>query len=783
MKLFSLFYVLIFACTLLSAQVKDTSHILKRPSEFSLFSSDDTLTRNDYLLSIEKVFQTLNKASVLSQPVPSIMAIAEKLAEDDSAIHIINDRLNSNDRGLNVRNLQMFTIILKQINKNSKAFAKELSEHDSILNGFKQQILDLRKDTVIRHIFRDSLLRASFRPELLQLRTKWKKTDSLVKYLSRLIDNTQAHTSNNIITTDELEIQSENLMAATGSRIFKKEKKYLWQSENKKPYPSLTEQFKKSVTSEKKITRYYFSHSHNQLFFLLLTGLVFFFWIFYNFKSLKKLNKTATLQSFEFKYINGFPVFATLVFMLCLAPLYDLDAPFIFIATVGFLLMLSLTFSFWKRLPRKVFYPWGVFVLLYLLQIFSRYLGLPFYMNRWLLLILNSLSVLLGLYAAQRYIKQYRQHRFLTLTAGLYILFNFLAVVCNLFGRVTLMQILGSTGTYAFIQTAGLLVFIPLVTEAFLLQIQSSRIRKEYPDDFNHAEIRRGISRLVVFWAFVIWLIVFATNLNIYNSVFEGITKILSATRRIGSFSFTIGGILLFLVIMWAANFLQKYIAYFFGDIGDDAIFNNKGQRSRLMITRLVLLVAGFFLAVSASGLAIDRVTVILGALSVGIGLGLQSIVNNFVSGIILIFDRTLRIGDTVEIGDKKGRVKEITMRSSTLLTAEGAEVIIPNGDILSHNFVNWSLSDNHIRVELTFNVDKLIDPDDMSATIMEIIKSSPDVLAQKEPEVFINTITSQSTQLKIYFWCKEVTKKETARSEVYSAIYRHLLEKGIKIL
>ena len=141
MKLFSLFYVLIFACTSLSAQVKDTSHILKRPSEFSLFSSDDTLTRNDYLLSIEKVFQTLNKASVLSQPVPSIMAIGEKLAEDDSAIHIINDRLNSNDRGLNVRNLQMFTTILKQINKNSKAFAKELSEHDSILNGFKQQIL------------------------------------------------------------------------------------------------------------------------------------------------------------------------------------------------------------------------------------------------------------------------------------------------------------------------------------------------------------------------------------------------------------------------------------------------------------------------------------------------------------------------------------------------------------------------------------------------------------------------------------------------------------------
>jgi small-conductance mechanosensitive channel len=277
-------------------------------------------------------------------------------------------------------------------------------------------------------------------------------------------------------------------------------------------------------------------------------------------------------------------------------------------------------------------------------------------------------------------------------------------------------------------------------------------------------------------------MIVFATNLNIYNAISESISEVLSTTRSIGSFSFTLGGILLFLAIMWAANFLQKYIAYFFGDIGDESVFNNKAQRSRLMITRLVLLVVGFLLAISASGLAIDRITVILGALSVGIGLGLQNIVNNFVSGIILIFDRTLRIGDTVEIGDKKGRVKEITMRSSTLLTSEGAEVIIPNGDILSHNFVNWSLSDNYIRVDLTFTVDKLVTSDEMRSVIMEVMKSSPDLMAKKEPEIFVNTITYQSTQLKIYFWCIDVTKRERARSKIYSAIYHYLMEKGIKV-
>ena len=220
--------------------------------------------------------------------------------------------------------------------------------------------------------------------------------------------------------------------------------------------------------------------------------------------------------------------------------------------------------------------------------------------------------------------------------------------------------------------------------------------------------------------------------MNLYNLLSFKITKLLSTSHAIGSFSFTLGGIILFLAIMWAANFLQKYIAYFFGDVGDDSSFNDKSQRSRLMITRLVLLVAGFLLAVAASGLPIDRITVILGALSVGIGLGLQNIVNNFVSGIILIFDRSLRIGDTVEIGDKKGRVKEISMRSSTLLTPEGAEVIIPNGDILSHNFVNWSLSNNNMRIEISFNTDQVGISEEISKAVVEIIKSSPECLYKK---------------------------------------------------
>jgi potassium efflux system protein len=202
------------------------------------------------------------------------------------------------------------------------------------------------------------------------------------------------------------------------------------------------------------------------------------------------------------------------------------------------------------------------------------------------------------------------------------------------------------------------------------------------------------------------------------------------------------------------------------------------------MVTRLNLLIAGFLLAVAASGLPVDRITVILGALGVGIGLGLQSIVNNFVSGVILIFDRPLRIGDTVDIGDKRGRVKEIGIRTSTLLTEEGAEVIIPNGDVLSHNIINWTLNDNHVRQSLSFTIDKPSNLQDIGPdAIKEIVLKNPNVLEQRQPEVMMNTISSKTIELKIFFWIKDFNKGNLTSGEVKAAIYEHLEKKGLNIL
>ncbi|MGN6249557.1 MAG: hypothetical protein ACTHNG_14485, partial [Ginsengibacter sp.] len=270
MKRFLALIFFLFSSTFVSAQRNDSISLPPAPSAPSLFSTKDTITKNDYLLSLEKVFQVLNKASVLSQPVPSILEVSGKMDDDDSAIALIKERLNGDRRLLNIRNLQMLSIILKQINKDSKGYSLELNNYDSIFNGVKNDILALRNDTLLRRILKEPALRDSFTEQLSQLRMKWKKTDSLLRNVHLLISTNQARASDNQITTNELRLQTQTLISTTGSRVFSKESPFLWQYKQAEQTPGVTANFKKNLQSERKITFYYFAHTDNQLLVLLV---------------------------------------------------------------------------------------------------------------------------------------------------------------------------------------------------------------------------------------------------------------------------------------------------------------------------------------------------------------------------------------------------------------------------------------------------------------------------------------------------------------------------------
>jgi potassium efflux system protein len=769
---------------------RDRKKYEHRKFDSTLFMENTAATRSDYLESVEKVLLLLDEVPLTLGSMADLDDLQTRLTQEQSALALLRSRMSQSEKTFNIRNLQMFNTLLDELHRNETDYTHRLIAYDNRVDTVRKQIAGLKKDTLMLHIFRDTALRASFTDQLDSLRDKWRQADSLIKTSSTDIDDLKALSSENTIAIEELTTKVDNELKAVGGRAFGKERPYLWEPSAITPPTPTNTGFVNSINSEQKLVKYYFSNTRNKRFWLLLTGLAFFYWVYFNFRSLRRLNALNFLDEFHFLFLRPWPIAGTFVFLLSLAPLFDIHAPAIYIESTQFLMMLVLSVIFYRLLPTDLFRGWCIFLLLFLLMPLIRILGIPAHWERWADLLQSIASValgIIGLVVRKRWIPGPDQRfsgaraNFIISAVGLYILLNGTSIVCNFAGRVTLSQIFADTAVYSLAQIVSLTVFVRIVVECFLLQIQSSRVRKKYPVHFDFGPIARSVTRGTAVLAILLWLIVFTTNLNLFDAINDWLTTALTTARTVGSFSFTLGGIALFAGIIWIANFLQRYITYFFGDVGDDAAMDDKGQRSRLLVMRLILLTLGFLLAVAASGLSVDRLTVILGALSVGIGLGLQSIVNNFISGVILIFDRPLRIGDTVEIGDKRGKVREIGIRSSRLLTEDGAEVIIPNGDVLSHNIVNWTLSNNYARVSLQFNVAKPANPDDLNPdTIRAIVKKNDNVLDRRDPEVLISNVTAKQLSLRIFFWCKDFNKVPHTTGEVQSDIYQYLESKQL---
>jgi len=773
-----LLVMLFFNSTQILAQQKKTA---KNTSDLSYLTDSTVLSKSDYLLRLGKVFETINQVEVTTSSFYLLEPIAGHLKQDEAAIALMKKRLSQGDRTLNVQNLQMYQTLLDELENNNVRCLADLQGYEKKLNSLKTQILGLRKDTVLMKIFRTDSLKRMFKTEFVELGKKRIVMDSLIKSNTSLINSLQARTSANIINIRELTYTAGNQLSSVSIKAFSKERRYLWESVDKPANKKVG--FQRFMESEQQISTYYFEYTQGTRFLLLLLGFAFFFWVYFNFKSLKQRDRLESVKGLNLVFIRPKPYLATVIFILTLAPVFDLLAPALYIESIHVLLALSITALFFKRLPRDIFYKWCIFVVLLIFPVILRSLGMPARYQRWLLIIFSTASLVYGLYSYKILKAKAVKYRLLKSVGIIYIIFNALAIICNLFGRFTLTQIFYSSAVSSLLHAISLIVIAGMITEAFLLQIKSSRIRKNYPEHFDWETVVKSLRGLLGIGVFLIWLTLLLVNLNIFDGLYTLLVSIFTEKRKIGTLVFTLWGIALFLMIIWVANFLQKYIAYFFGDTGDDSLDDNKGERSKLIVTKLVLLIGGFLLAVAASGLPIDKITVVLGALGVGIGLGLQNIVSNFVSGIILIFDKTVRIGDVVEISDKKGKVKEIGIRASTLLTDDGAEIIIPNGAILSNNIINWTLTNNQMRAVIEFSVGNPFQREEITELIKGVIISHDNVFTGKEPKVIIVPKNKTSSTIKVYFWCKDISMSENTKSSINSIIFDELEVKGIEIL
>ena len=261
------------------------------------------------------------------------------------------------------------------------------------------------------------------------------------------------------------------------------------------------------------------------------------------------------------------------------------------------------------------------------------------------------------------------------------------------------------------------------------------------------------------------------------------IEAVLNANLALGSFSITPGHILAFLIAVWASFFVSKFLRFLLEEDVYHHLHLERGIPYAIStMLHYVILLLGFFIGLGALGIDLTKVTILAGAFSVGIGFGLQNVINNFVCGLILLFERPIKVGDVIEVGGKVGEVSRIGIRASVIRTADGSEVIVPNGSLISTQVTNWTFSDRKRAIEVSVNVTGGEDPQRVVELLKRTAASHPDVAKEPVPQAHVVNFSSGAVTFQLRAWTDRYQDLAQVRSDLSIAINDTLARENIAI-
>ncbi len=200
-------------------------------------------------------------------------------------------------------------------------------------------------------------------------------------------------------------------------------------------------------------------------------------------------------------------------------------------------------------------------------------------------------------------------------------------------------------------------------------------------------------------------------------------------------------------------------------------------------IFRYLILAVGLIIVLQTVGIDLSAVTILAGALGVGIGFGLQNITNNLVSGIIILFERPIKVGDRIEVGDISGDVVRISMRSTTIITNDNISIIVPNSDFISSKVINWSHIDRNIRLNFRVGVSYKEDPQKIKKLLLEIANENEGVLKEPKPDVLFDEFGESSLVFNLRVWTREyINRPGVLKSQIYYSVFDKFANNGVEI-
>ena len=314
---------------------------------------------------------------------------------------------------------------------------------------------------------------------------------------------------------------------------------------------------------------------------------------------------------------------------------------------------------------------------------------------------------------------------------------------------------------------------LPILWFFLLYRILSTLTRELLPTGDLRRRIRRIVIPFILFLAILQQLDLLGPLVGWLGRPFLSIGQ-----TRISALSFLIA-IGLVVIFVLVARLAAKVLgSRFLPGLG----LNRTLSESLATLFRYALIVLGIFVAVDTLGFDLSALTIVFGALGVGVGFGLQNIVNNFVSGVIVLVERTVKKGDIVTVGGTDGRVMSIGLRSSVVRTRAGHDIIVPNSDFVTAQVTNFSYHDRLIRVDIPVGVSYSSDPNQVRDLLLQAAVEEGPVLDNPRPEVLFTGYGESSLDFELRAWIDDAWQAPRVSSALYFSIWYKLKAAGIEI-
>jgi potassium-dependent mechanosensitive channel len=373
--------------------------------------------------------------------------------------------------------------------------------------------------------------------------------------------------------------------------------------------------------------------------------------------------------------------------------------------------------------------------------------------------------------------------RFVSRAIRLALVVLIISLGCNIGGYFGLSRVLGEATILSCYAAIILYTTVRILTSLVWLAFRTKRVQRLISVRLHGEMMSRGVGRFFVLVATAVWLIATLELFTIRHQVFESVSSALKISISLGKVSFSVGDVLAFALILIGGYLLASLLRFMLREEVLSRIPLQRGLPNAIStLAHYLVLLLVFLLALAGAGVDLSRFALLTGAFGVGIGFGLQNVVNNFVSGLILLFERYINVGDIIEMGELSGEITRIGIRSSTVRTFQGAELLVPNGNLVSNQVTNWTLSDLRRRIDLPVGVAYGTDPEKVLELLLSVARSHSEVLRDPEPAAVFQGFGDSSLNFELRFWAPKFQTHLQLKNEVAIGIVKALNEAGIEI-